>query len=81
MLEVIDIFCSFQETFCPTEEQKKKRKERVKRLIKQSYDEKWCCTCINYIPVDDRLPGFVTAYPECKLGGLATDNCENYIKR
>lgn len=72
--------CSFQETFCPTEEQKSKREEHIKNLIKLSYEEKWCCTCKNYITIDNNLPGFVTVYPECKLGGLATDSCENYVK-
>ena len=75
------MFSSFQETFCPTEEQKKKKEEFIKKLIKQSYKEKWCCTCANYVPTDDNLPGFVTTYPECKLGGLAIDSCEKYVKR
>lgn len=41
-------------------------------------EKEWCCTCENYIPVDESLPGFITAYPECKRGGSALETCESY---
>ena len=47
-------------------------------IYMEAYEEKWCCTCENYIPVDRDLSGVSTAYPECKLGGLALDTCEKY---
>lgn len=73
------ILCNFQKTFKPTEEQRKEAFDNLQKFIKKSYDEKWCCTCINYIPIDEDFPPCVTAYPECKLGGLATDSCKNYV--
>lgn len=72
------MFCNFQEIFHPTPEQKRKQEENLKKLKQQAFYEKWCCTCKHFIPVDDRLPGFITAYPECKLNGLAIETCDYY---
>lgn len=69
---------NFKEVFAPTPEQKRKRKEMYESIKNQAYAEKWCCTCQNYIPVDESLPGFITAFPECKRGGSATETCESY---
>ena len=54
---------NFKEVFAPTPEQKRKRKEMYESIKNQAYAEKWCCTCQNYIPVDESLPGFITAFP------------------
>ena len=72
------MLANFQEVFCPTPEQERKQQEEYQRIVNQSYEEKWCCTCKNYIPVDSRLSGIVTAYPECKLGGIAEETCLFY---
>lgn len=72
------MFANFQEIFCPTPKQQKKQQEQYQKLLEKAHEEKWCCTCKNYIPVDTRLPGFVTAYPECKLGGIAEETCLFY---
>ncbi len=72
------MIADFKEVFAPTSEQKRKRREMYERVKNQSYTEKWCCTCQNYIPVDESLPGFITAFPECKRGGLALETCESY---
>lgn len=72
------MLANFQKIFCPTPEQKQKQQEQYQKLLERACDEKWCCTCKNYIPVDTRLPGFVTTYPECKLGGIAEETCLFY---
>ena len=43
--------------------------------------EKWCCTCEYYIPVDPNLPGFVVAYPECEKGRDPMQSCEEYRRK
>ena len=52
--------------------------ERYVAFVEQSYQEKRCFTCKYYIPVPDELPGYVSAYPECKHGGFATKTCQKY---
>lgn len=52
--------------------------KQFQSITMEAYKEKWCCTCENYIPVDPYLPGFVTVFPECKLGGLAIHTCDKY---
>ena len=52
--------------------------EWIKKLEEQACRERWCSTCKHYIPEDEDLPGFVTVYPECKLGGLAMETCLFY---
>ena len=72
------MLCDFYATFHPTQEQK----ENDEKLIEQAYKEQWCCTCKNYIPVDDSLPGVIICYSKCKLGGLTCDRkpeCTDYI--
>lgn len=72
------MLCDFYATFHPTQEQK----ENDEKIIEQAYKEQWCCTCKNYIPADDSLPGFIISYSECKLGGLTSDRkpeCNDYI--
>jgi hypothetical protein len=51
---------------------------KLNKLIEQANREKWCCTCESYIPVDEKLPGFVTAFAKCEYGGIAEDTCEKY---
>lgn len=65
--------------FAPTPEEELKDLEKLKSVSERAYREKWCSTCVNYIPVPDDLPGVVSAYPDCKLGGLATKTCLFYI--
>ena len=72
------MMANFKEVFAPTPEQKRKREEMYESIKNQAYAEKWCCTCENYIPVDESLPGFITAFPECKRGGSALETCESY---
>ncbi len=69
---------SFRDVFNPSPEYRHAQNERYKNIVRQSYDEKWCCTCKNFIPIDDSLPGFITAFPRCKVGGLAVETCELY---
>ena len=64
--------------FAPTSEEELEDIEQYKRISEQSYKEKWCCTCTDYIPVPDDLPGVVTAYPGCMRGGLAIKTCLFY---
>ncbi len=64
------MICDWNEVFNPTPEQKKYYEDKYKKLLQSAYDEQWCCTCKNYIPADDSLPGFIISYPRCKLGGL-----------
>lgn len=64
--------------FCPTPEEELEDMNLVKRVAEKAYREKWCSFCKQYIPIPDNLPGFVTAFPECKLGGLATQTCLFY---
>lgn len=64
--------------FAPTPEEELQDLEKYKSICEQSYREKWCSTCSNYIPVPDDLPGVVTAFPDCKRGGLATKTCLFY---
>ena len=45
-----------REIFCPTPEQQQKQREQYKKLLEKAHEEKWCCTCKNYIPVDPNLP-------------------------
>lgn len=73
------MLADFQKTFKPTPEQIKESKEQFNRIVNQAYAEKWCSTCIHYIPVDENIPPESTAYPECELGGLAIDSCERYV--
>lgn len=68
-----------KELFNPTPEQRKKQLEQIQKMIDESYEEKWCCTCVNYIPIDHTLPGFVTEYPTCKvMNGIANETCLFY---
>lgn len=55
--------------------------KRLEELHKQACEEKWCCTCESYIPIDPYLPGFVTDFPECKHGGRAINTCEKYQRK
>lgn len=68
----------FREIFNPTPQQMREQQEKYQKLVNKSHDEKWCCTCKNYIPVDERLSGVITTYPECNLGGLAEETCLFY---
>lgn len=70
---------NFKETFCPTQEQREKQFQKMQELFTKARDEKWCCTCKNYIPINEDYPPCVTVYPECKLGGIASNTCNNYI--
>lgn len=72
------MMCDFNRTFNPTSEQKREDEERLNKITTQACEEKWCCTCKNYISVDAKTPGVVTAFPECKLGGLAVNTCDHY---
>ena len=55
--------------------------KNAREIIAQAYAEEACCTCKSYIPVDPYLPGFVSAFPECRHGGLAMKHCDKYEKR
>ena len=68
----------FDRTFKPTPEEEMEDLEKYRGILERSYQEKWCSTCSNYIPVPVDLPGVVTAYPECKIGNLATKTCLFY---
>lgn len=68
----------FRRTFAPTPEEELESLEKLKCVSERAYRERWCSTCVDYIPVPDDLPGFVTAYPDCKRGGLATKTCLFY---
>lgn len=68
-----------KEMLNPNSEYSKRQKEKMLEIVELAYKEECCCTCKNYIPIDDTLPAFVSTYPECKLGGLAINHCKNYI--
>lgn len=72
------MYCDFQQVFNPTEKQIAERKHHIEELTSRSYEEKWCCTCKHYIPINVNLAPVVTAYPNCDLGGLAMNTCEKY---
>lgn len=59
-------------------EYNRKMEEQARQLHEKALEEKWCCTCEYYIPVDPNLPGFVTAFPECEYGGMAVETCSRY---
>ena len=67
-----------QQFFGLDPEYKKKMEEQARQLQEKALLEKWCCTCEDFIPVDQNLPGFVTALPECEYGGIAVERCERY---
>ena len=64
--------------FAPTPEEELEDLEKLKGVSERAYREKWCSTCVDYIPVPDNLPGVVSAYPDCKRGGIATKTCLFY---
>lgn len=64
--------------FAPTPEEELEDLEKYKRFSERAYQEKSCSTCVEYIPVPDDLPGVVSAYPDCKRGGLAIKTCLFY---
>lgn len=70
---------SFQKIFKPTQLDKELQDKFIESLELMAYEKKYCHTCINYIPVDINLPSVCTAYPECKLGGIAWDTCDRYV--
>lgn len=55
--------------------------KRARAVVEQAFADEDCCTCKSYIPVDPHLPGFVTAFPECRHGGLAMEHCDKYEKK
>lgn len=59
-------------------EYNKKMEEQIGQLHEKALAEKWCSTCEYYIPIDQNLPGFVTAFPECEYGGMAVETCNKY---
>ena len=64
--------------FAPTPEEELEDLEKLKGVSERAYWEKWCSTCVDYIHVPDNLPGVVSAYPDCKRGGIATKTCLFY---
>jgi hypothetical protein len=69
------MMANFYVTFC------KDHSEEINQLEERANRERWCCTCEYYIPVDENLPGFVTAFPECEHGGTAERTCEKYRQK
>lgn len=67
-----------REMFDENSEYNKRIKEKLEQIIEQSYVNKDCCTCQNYIPVPEDLPGFCTAYPECKMNIKPMETCLFY---
>lgn len=53
-------------------------KTRYKKMMERAYKERACMTCENFIPIEQNLPGYCTAFAKCKLGGLAIKTCEKY---
>lgn len=68
----------FRRTFNPTPDEELEYLQKYRSIFEKSYIEKWCSSCVNYIPVPDNLPGVVSASPDCKLGGLAIKTCLLY---
>lgn len=71
-------FSDFNRVFNQTPEQKGELETFLEKAKKLSYDKQRCCTCANYIPVDDDLTNFIIAYPRCKKGGLVVLTCLFY---
>lgn len=69
----------FNAEFHPTPEQVQEQERFFKQIVKTAYKEKQCITCKHYIPIDPDLPGFVIAFPTCKVtDNIANKTCDKY---
>lgn len=80
------MIASFQETFRPTEEQRKKLKEFYNQIFEEQVKEKGCSTCKHCRHIKD-YPGYVIAEENECVAGLECDtvlfsvkNCPKWEK-
>ena len=75
------MFISFREAFHPTEEEKRKHDETLRRIHEQCLEEKSCTVCKHW-SFDNTVPGFVGYEGECDKGLTPffgrKDECEHW---